>query len=485
MSRKALDEQMQEACERFAFDPLGFVRWAFDWGHGELKGEDGPDVWQADVLNEIGAYCKKLIRCRQGVGPDPGPLQMAVASGHGIGKSALVSWVILWFMSCRDDAKIVVTANTETQLTTTTWRELALWHARTHNKDWFTWTATKFYLNSNPEKWYASAVAWSENNPEAFAGTHAKNTLMLFDEGSKIADSIYEKADGAMSTFGAMFLVFGNPTRNMGRFYDAFHKDRKFWITRQIDSREAKKANKVWIQQFIERRGLTDDRTKYQILGQFPSASSRQFISTSAVEKCQNFEAEGWEYMPLVMGVDVARYGENSSAVCMRRGRKVYPLITFPKQDLMTTAHQVAELIRKERPVQVFVDGSGIGAGVVDRLRQLNFQVVDVNGGNSSLNPRFLNKRAEMWAEMKEFIEGVCELPKDDPNVSPSLKDELTCVEYGFTDKGRVRLQRKEDIAEEHGFSPDKADALAYTFAYPVSDDTDAGMMFDPPVFAD
>ena len=133
--------------------------------------------------------------------------------------------------------------------------------------------------------------------------------------------------------------------------------------------------------------------------------------------------------------------------------------------------------------MQVFVDGSGIGAGVVDRLRQLNFPVVDVNGGNSSLNPRFLNKRVEMWWELKEFIEGICELPKDYGN--PNLLEELTCVEYDYTDKGRIRLDRKSDIMDEKGFSPDKADALALTFAYPVADFSETSIVLEPKVFED
>ena len=147
----------------------------------------------------------------------------------------------------------------------------------------------------------------------------------------------------------------------------------------------------------------------------------------------------------------------------------------------MQTAHYVADRMKSERPVQTFVDGSGMGAGVVDRLRQLNFEVVDVNFGNSSLNPRFLNKRAESWWLMKEFIEnGNCELPKD-----AKLKEELTCVEYDYTDKGRIRLDRKSDIFEQYGFSPDRADALAMTFAYPVADFSDEGLKTDPTLYPD
>jgi hypothetical protein len=471
------EEELQEACVKFADDPLGFVRFFYDWGKGELNESDGPDAWQIDVLNDIGRYCKAIAN-----GENPGPLQVAVASGHGVGKSAMVAWLIGWFMSTRPNPQIVVTANTEVQLATKTWRTLARWHKKMLNVDWFDWTATKFAFKQHPEDWYAAAVPWSENNAEAFAGTHDKNVLVIFDEASKISDVIWEKIDGAMSTRGAMWLCFGNPTKTTGRFFDCFHKFKKWWKTFQVDARTCKHADKVYIERFLGQFGETSDRAKIQIYGQFPSASTRQLIPTGAVEKCMGHELdpEAYEYLPLVMGVDVARFGHNSSVIVRRRGRKVYEAEVLPKQDLMATAHWVAEAIRRERPSQVFVDGSGIGAGVVDRLRQLNFQVVDVNGGNSSLNPKYLNKRAEMWDEMAQFILGLCELPKDSV-----LRDELTSVEYSYTDKGRLRLDRKEDIMDTHGFSPDRADALALTFAYPISDDTESSIELDPKQYAD
>jgi hypothetical protein len=468
------DAKLQDACVEYADDPLKFVNWCFDWSHDQLKESDGPDTWQADILNEIGAYAKRIA-----AGENPGPLQLAVASGHGIGKSALVAWIIGWFMSTRDNPQIVVTANTEAQLMGKTWRTLSRWHKQMINAHWFDWTATKFTYKHSPEDWYAAAVPWSENNPDAFAGTHDKNVLVLFDEASNIADVIWGKIDGAMSTKGAMWICFGNPTRNTGRFYECFHKYKKFWTTRQIDSRTAKHADKVWVERFLEQFKDDPDKIKVQILGQFPSAGTNQFISNESVDKCMKHEAQGWEYQPKVMGVDVARFGSNSSVICLRQGRKVHEMRILPKMDLMETAHHVAEAIRAEKPAQVFVDGSGIGAGVVDRLRQLGFQVIDVNGGNSSINPRFLNKRAEMWAEMKEFLISLCELPNDH-----KLKAELTCVQYSFTDKGRIRLQRKEDIMDDYGFSPDRADALAMTFAFPVSDYSES-MHVDPPVFQD
>ena len=468
----APDVLLQEACDRYLNDPAGFVEYMYDWGQGPLKEWKGPDGWHREVFGKIKAYLE---------GPETAPLCIAIASGHGAAKTALVAWVIQWFMSCRPHPQVVCTANTESQLTSKTWRELAKWHKLAANREWFEWTATTYYLRAHPETWKANAIPWSENNTEAFAGTHEESVLVVFDEASKISDKIWEVTDGVFTTRKNIWLVCGNGTRNVGRFYDCFNKNREYWLTWNIDSRTCQAANAEYLNRLIKQYGGEHtDEARVRVLGQFPRTSTRQLISTDAVEKCMNHEAEGWDYQPKVLGVDVARFGENSSTICVRQGRKVYPIEVLPKQDLMQTAHHVAEAIRRENPVSIFVDGSGIGAGVVDRLRQLGFQVVDVNGGNSSLNPRFLNKRAEMWYEMKEFVEGLCELPKDS-----RLKEELTCVEYGFTDKGRLRLDRKEDIMEDYGFSPDRADALAMTFAYPTADFREMGMQLDPKVYED
>ena len=472
MKKQDIDNELQEACVRFRDDPGSFTRFMYDWGTAELREWDGPDTWHDEVFKTIKDYLAS---------DDNSPLCIAIASGHGAAKTALAAWVLRWFMSCRPHPQVVCTANTESQLMTKTWREVAKWHKLAHNRDWFEWTATAYYLKAHPETWRANAIPWSENNTEAFAGTHEESVLVLFDEASKIADSIWEVTDGIFTTKKNIWLVLGNGTRNVGRFYDCFHKNKRHWRTWNIDSRTCKAANKPYLDRLIEQYGGEDtDQARVRVLGQFPKTSTRQLISTDSVVKAMKHETEGWEMQPKVIGVDVARFGENSSAIAMKQGRKIYPIEVIPKMDLMQTAHHVAEFIRRERPTQVFVDGSGIGAGVVDRLRQLNFSVVDVNGGNQSLNPRFLNKRAEMWWEMKEFIENLCELPPDE-----RLKEELTCVEYDFTDKGRIRLDRKADIMAEYGFSPDRADALSLCFAYPISDFGDEGLTLDPPVFED
>lgn len=464
------EELLQQACVDYADDPRGFDTFMYDWGNGPLKDWGPTDWWQTEVDTAITEYLR---------GPETAPLFIAIASGHGAAKTSWFARRLYWFMSCRPHPQVVCTANTESQLMTKTWRELAKWHKLAANGHWFEWTATSFYLKAHPQTWKANAIPWSENNTEAFAGTHEENVLVGFDEASKIADRIWEVTDGIFTTKKNIWIVCGNGTRNVGRFYDCFHKNKQYWKTWQVDSRTCKAANKTYLDRLIEQYGGEDtDQARVRVRGLFPKTATRQLISTEAVEKCQKHQTEGWEMSPKVLGVDIARFGENSSVICVRQGRKVYELEVLPKMDLMQTAHHIAESINKHRPINTFVDGSGIGAGVVDRLRQLNFQITDVNGGNSSINPRFLNKRAEMWWETKEAIEGLIELPPDQ-----RLKEELTCVEYDFTDKGRIRLDRKSDIQEQYGFSPDRADALALTYAYPVADFSETGLQLDPPEF--
>ena len=197
----------------FYDDPLGFVLYAFPWGvnGGPLADEDGPDEWQRDVMGAIA----ESIKAGQDVGT---AIQVAVASGHGIGKTALVAWLILWYVSTHEFPQVVVTANTGTQLSAKTWRELSKWHKLSINQHWFAWTATRFSHISYPETWFASAIPWTEHNSEAFAGTHEKHVLVIFDEASAIADKIWEVTEGAMTTAGAMWLCFGNPTQTTGRF---------------------------------------------------------------------------------------------------------------------------------------------------------------------------------------------------------------------------------------------------------------------------
>ena len=446
--------------ERFYDDPLGFVYYAFNWGHGELSESDGPDAWQRDFLNDIGAKLK--------ADPDAN-VREATASGHGIGKTTVTAWLCLWTMSTRAHLSGVVTANTMSQLSTKTWRELALWYKRAVNRHWFKWSATKFWHVQEPETWFISAEPNTEHNSEAFAGRHAKYKLILFDEASAIPDKIWEVTEGAMTDPRSIWCVFGNPTKNTGRFKDCFEHDSARWGTRHIDSRTAKMTNKTELEEWIKAYGIDSDFVRVRILGLFPRFGAMQFISTESVDKAMLLDMpyEAWCLLPVVFGVDVARYGDDKSCIAIRQGRKLHEIRKFRELNTMQLAAEIVAAMKDWGQVAaVFVDGVGVGAGVVDRLQMLGHPVVEVNGGETAFeDEKYYNKTAEMWARMRDWLKGA-KLPEKDSE----LRLALIGREYYFDDKERVRLERKKDIKKRGLASPDEADALCHTFAEELGD---------------
>jgi hypothetical protein len=254
MTRAEIELEIVRDVSRFARDPLGFVLYAFPWGKGELSGKAIED-WQRDTLEAIG---RGLLTPNEAI-------RMATASGHGIGKSALVAWIILWALSTREDTRGVVTANTETQLRTKTWPELTVWHKRALNGFMFTVTATAIVSSqeAHAQTWRIDAIAWSERNTEAFAGLHnrGKRILLVFDEGSAIPDAIWQVSEGALTDADTeiVWCAFGNPTRNTGRFRECFGRWRHRWQTRQVDSRDVRISNKSQIREWIDDYGEDSD----------------------------------------------------------------------------------------------------------------------------------------------------------------------------------------------------------------------------------
>ena len=438
------------------FDPVGFVRFCFPWGEGDLAAFDGPDRWQIDTLEDIGREALRTMR-------EGGAVRLATASGHGIGKTACMAWIILWVMSTRPHCQIVVTANTATQLETKTWRELARWWKRALNRDWFEWTATKFYQKDNAETWYASATPWSAERSEAFAGTHEKHVVILFDEGSAIDDVIWEVAEGALTTPGAMHIVFGNPTRNTGRFRECFDGGRfaHRWITRQVDSRTARMADNKQLDAWIEDYGEDSDFCRVRVRGLFPRAGSAQFISSEAVQDAMRRELHDHEVeaSPRVLGVDVARFGDDRTVFVVRQGAKVRALYKFRGLDVVQTANKAKQLIADWSIDVTYVDAIGIGAGVVDILEHTGFEVIPVvNSERPDDMVTYLNRRAECWGRLRDWLR-TADIPDDG-----ELRDDLIAPEYHFTSKNQIQLEKKEDMKKRLGLSPDIGDALATTF---------------------
>ncbi len=452
------EKDLEKAIAECFADPLAYVYFVFPWGepNTSLADEDGPDLWQTQVLEQLG----------EGSLTPEEALQIAVSSGHGVGKSALVSWIVHWFISTRAHPQISVTANTKQQLETKTWRELAKWNKLALNGHWFSWTATKFYLKEHPETWFAAAIPWSKEKSEAFAGTHEENVLIIFDEASLIDDSIWEVAEGAMTTPGAIWAVFGNPTRNTGRFRECFHKYRHRWTRFKIDSREAKKADNQWAEKAIEDYGEDSDFVRVRVKGEFPRAASNQLIPEDIVDAAcgRKLGDHQYSFAPVVFGVDVARYGDDASTVFKRQGLASWRLGKFRNVNTMYLADKVSTFIHEHRPDTVFIDVGAMGPGVIDRLRQLGHDdVVEVNFGAAPTDPRYKDKRTEMWVNLKEWIKGGAHIPDDQ-----DLKDDLIAPEYFYTPAGQMALERKEDMKKRGLASPDDGDGLALTHAYAV-----------------
>lgn len=455
-----VETRLREEISRFVGDPLGFVRFAFPW-HKQgtiLAMEDGPDKWQTELLRCIG---DDILTGEQA-------LQIAVASGHEVGKTALVAWIILWWMSTRPYPQVVVTANTGTQLETKTWRELAKWHGLALNKHWFNWTATKFAFAEQSKTWFASAIPWSKERSEAFAGTHERYVLVIFDEASTIDDIIWGVSEGAL-TLDSLWLAFGNPTRNTGRFKECFPGGRfaHRWKTYQVDSRDARKANQDRIQKWIDDYGEDSDFVRIRVKGLFPRASSTQFIPEDVVDAAmrRQFELAAYQASPTVIGVDVARYGDDRSVILIRQGCALLSYKTYRERSTMQLAGMVSETINQfQVPPTTFVDVVGIGAGVVDRLRDLGYHVVEVNGAERATGEKdFCNLRAETWSKMRDWLKTA--MIKEDSE----LKADLIGPEYGFDARNRIQIERKEDMKSRGLSSPDIADALALTFAIRVN----------------
>jgi len=460
-----IEDTLTESIMRFRNDPLGFVQYIFPWKDKNtiLAEHDGQDKWQSDFLEEVGNYCKS---------GNTEAFQSAVASGHGVGKGAEVAWIINWFMSTRKHPQIVVTANTKSQLETKTWRELSKWHNLAINKHWFKWTATKFYALSNPETWFAAAIPWSKERAEAFAGTHDENVLVIFDEASAIVDEIWEVTSGAMSTPYAMWMVFGNPTKNTGRFRECFGARKHRWAIKQVDSRTAKMTNKQQIEEDIKEYGEDSDFVRVRWKGEFPRTSTAQFISNELVENAmkRDYQPSEYNFAPITIGVDPARFGDDQTVILVRQGLKVHAIKRFREIDTMQVASHTAATEDEYRKLSyniiTYVDVVGIGAGVVDRLRQIGRDPIAVNAGSrKTISRKYYNKRAEMWGGMRDALVNGLQLPDD-----KELFYDLIAPEYGYSPEEQIQLEKKEDMKSRGLASPDSGDALALTYSYPVAD---------------
>lgn len=459
----------------FEHDPEGFADFAFPWGEPGTPLENKTlRGWQRTFLRKMGR------RLRAGAMSPNQVIREAIASGHGIGKSALIAILICWAMSTKVDTRGIITAGTEPQLKTKTWPEVCKWFNMLICGHWFTVEETSIFSRQagHDKTWRFDRVTWNKTRTEAFAGLHNEGAriLVVFDEASQIDDVIYHVTGGALTDeyTEIIWIAFGNPTRNTGAFRRCFGSDRELWsegTPLQIDSRTIEGTNKQYFNDLLKECGGDEDSDRYRVRarGLFPRASDLQFIDNDTVTKAQTREANFLIDDPLILGIDMARGGTDNVVFRFRRGMdaRTIPAIRIPGEqvrDSMKLVDAAVEIIKEHKPDQIFFDETGVGGPIGDRIKQLGHNIMGVNFGAGSPSPRCVNMRAHIWQKLKTALkEG---LAIDDSTI---LADDLTGVEYDHDDKDRLRLEKKDHMKERGLASPDDGDALALTYSYYVA----------------
>lgn len=448
-----------------------------------------PDTWQLQV-------CEAW---------DRGDQRIAMKACKGPGKTAILSWLIWHFLATHDHPKIAATSITSDNLSDNLWTELAKWRNKSpFLQKAFTWQKTRVYANDHAETWWASARGWSKSadaqaQADTLAGLHADNILFVLDECGSIPDAVMASAEAALSTdtsregeksnvTDARILMAGNPTIRSGPLWRACTRDRHNWtvitITGDPDSPlRSPRISIKWARDQIEQYGKDNPWVMANVFGEFPSASPTTFIDADLVTAALAREPSATMYDPLILGVDVARFGDDRSVICIRKGpdaRTHAPRI-YRNLDTMQLAAKVADVYEELHPDAVFVDAGAMGAGVIDRLRMLKIPCIEVHfSGKADRHQTerdpmlYANKRAEMLGQVREWLKfGAL------PNGSEyTIGRELPAIMYSVkSQQGRdaILLEPKEIFKDREGYSPDEADALMLTFAFPVQQAGDSG----------
>lgn len=411
-----------------------------------------PEAWQIEALKAIATSDR-----------------LAVRSGHGVGKSAFLAWVIIWWLCTRFPAKIPCTAPTAHQLSDVLWGELSKWYRNLPEflRLMFELKADRLELKSAPNESFAVARTARKEQPEAFQGFHSDNLLFVVDEASGVEDIIFEVGEGAMSTHGAKTILTGNPTRTQGYFYDAFHRLRSRWSCLKVACADSSRVSKDYISDMAAKYGLDSNIYKVRVLGEFPSSEDDAVIPLYLCESAINRKVDPLKFKP-VWGVDVARFGDDRTTLAKRRANVLLePVKSWRGKDTMQVAgillNEYESALQEDKPGEILVDVIGIGAGVVDRARELGLPVRGINVGESApTKDQYARLRDELWFKARAwFDQKDCSIPQDDDLIA-----ELTTPKYDFLGStGKIQVEPKDKLKERGVVSPDLADAFCLTFA--------------------
>lgn len=420
-------------------NPIGFVR--------DVLGQS-PTAWQEVALCKVAA----------------GRRRISIRAGHGVGKSTVCAWAVVWFMCTRFPQKTVMTAPTAGQLFDALFSELKAQVNRLPPvlRDSFDVFSDRIALKGAPESSFASARTSSSDRPEALAGIHSEHVLLIIDEASAVPEAVYEAAAGSMSGHSACTILIGNPTRNSGMFYKTHHELASDWDTMHVSCVDNALVAADFVDQIRATYGEESNAYRIRVLGEFAVADDDTLIAAEIVDSAMTRDVSGTEQDVMVYGVDVARFGSDRSALCKRRGNVVIEVKSWGGLDLMQLVGAIVNEANIDRPDEICVDTIGLGSGVADRLREMGYNVRDVNvAETSAMNPNANRLRDELWLSVRDWLStrGV-KIPND-----ASLRHELVAPRYTFTSTGKIVVESKDLMRKRGMRSPDLADALCLTFA--------------------
>jgi phage terminase large subunit len=443
------DNAYLEFLERYDRDPVLFVR--------EVFGVE-PDDWQIELMREVAKGTRRI----------------AVRSGHGVGKSTVLAWVIVWHILTRFPQKTLATAPTSTQLFDALAAETKSWVAQLPPllRDRLHVTEDRIALIASPADSFVSFATSRAETPEALAGKHSKNMLLIGDEGSGIPEEVYEAAAGSMSGDDATTILAGNPVRGSGYFYDCFHAAKSLWYTIKVSCEDCSRVSKDFIDQMRTTYGEKSNAFRVRVLGEFPLSDDDTVIPRELVDAAYERDVEPTMVLP-IWGLDVARsLTGDPSALAKRKGNV---LIAQTQEWYIDDTMQLVGRVKYEwdetpvakRPSHICVDSIGLGAGVADRLREIGLPAVSVNVSESAPvkdipgGPKYANLKAELWYKVREW------LASRDSNLANdrALGEQLVKVKRDFTSTGKTAVEDKKALKKRKVPSPNRADAFVLTFA--------------------
>lgn len=437
-------EDLENIISELATDPVMFV---------EAMLGVKPEKWQRKFLQNV----MDNPRC-------------AVKSGHGVGKTAVLSWLILWWLITRHPCKVVCTANTAHQLSDVLWAEAKKWGRQLPDVFYqqLEMKTDKINLEGANDS-YAVARVSRRENPEALQGFHSENLLFIIDEASGVDDMIFEVGEGSLSTPNAKVVMTGNPTRTSGYFFNAFSAMRDRWTLQTVACKDSTQVSPDYIEDMKLKYGDDSNVYRVRVLGEFPRAEDDTVIPLYMVESSLQRDIQVDPYTPVVWGLDVANFGSDRTALCKRRGNEVVDKIrTWQGKDLMETVGMVVQEYEmcnyKDKPTDIFVDTIGIGSGVCSRLTELDLPARPIQVSESpSMRDKYMRLRDELWFRAREWFEGRdVFLIQDD-----KLIEELIAPRFKITSAGKIKVEAKDEFKKRlGGRSCDLADAFCLTFAH-------------------